>query len=224
MKNRRLLILISVLAVFCGCKRTERTLVSADYLYPQQQIGNGKKFIYRKNNSSELSLSLLRGVQEQNQAFRTVVNFEGDIQVDSSKYTSNGELVELYAFYMSGDQSKTKAHIDMDTILTDENKAKERRTRLIYDTDFNTYYVNSTMINAKDTSILWKGKPLNCIVINNKTETLMIPKSGVDSSRRYRYNSFGSTYYGKGIGIMRYTLQSKDNNDSWDLRDIKDLY
>ena len=223
MVNRRKLIVILVLAALWGCSRMERTLVPADYLFPQQQIGNGKKFIYRKTNSSELSLSVLRRSVEQNQDFRTVVNFEGDIQVDSSKYTSNGELIELYAFYMSGDQSKTKARIDIDTVLTNENKEKERRTKLIYDTDFNTYFVNSIMVYAKDTSMLWKGKPLNCKVINNKTETLMIPKSGVDSSRRYRYNSFGSTYYGKGIGIMRYTLQSKDNNDSWELRDIKDL-
>jgi hypothetical protein len=223
MKNRRKIILISVLAVLYGCSRTERTLVPADYLYPQQQIGKGKKYVYRKNNSSEISLSLLRSIQEENKLYRTVVNFEGDIQVDSSKYTDNGELVELYAFYMSGDQSKTKARIALDTIVTNENKEKERRTRLIYETDFNTYFINSQMITAADTSILWKGKPVLCKVVNNKTETLMVPKSGVDSSRRYRYNSYGSTYYGKGIGIIRYTLQSKDNNDGWDLRDIRDL-
>jgi len=198
-------------------------LVPADYLYPLEQIGMGKKFIYHKSNYSEISLSLLRTLKQENKDYRTVVNYEGDIQVDSSKYTANGELVELYAFYMSGDQSKTKARIELDTILTNENKEKERRTRLVYDTDFNTYLVNTQMVSVSDTSILWKGKPVFCKVIKNKTETFMIPKTGADSSRRYRYNSFGSTYYGKGIGIMRYTLQSKDNNDSWDLRDIKDL-
>ena len=223
MKYNRNFILMSVLAVIYSCSRPERTLVPVDYLYPQQQIGRGKKFIYRKNNSSEISLSLLRSQQEENKSYRTVVNFEGDIQVDSSKYTANGELVELYAFYMSGDQSKTKARIESDTIITNENKRRERRTRLVYDTDFNTYFVNSQMEAVNDTTIFWQGKPLVCKVINNKTETLMVPKSGVDSSRRYRYNSYGSTYYGKGIGIMRYTLQSKDNNDSWDLRDIKEL-
>jgi hypothetical protein len=183
----------------------------------------GKKFIYNKANSSELSFSLLRSLQEGDKTYRTVVNIEGDIQVDSSKYTSNGELIELYSFYMSGDQSKIKAHINKDSIFTNEKKEKERQIQLIYDTDFNTYVVNSELVNAKDTSMLWKGKPVDCKVIMNKTETLMIPKTGVDSSRRYRYNSFGSTYYGKGIGIMRYTLQSKDNNDSWELKYIKDL-
>jgi len=223
MENRWKYILISVFALLYGCSRTERTLIPGDYLYPQQQIGKGKKFIYRKNNSTEISLSILRGLELEKTSYRTVVNYEGDIQVDSSKYTANGELVELYAFYMSGDQSKTKARIELDTIVMNENKVRERRTRLVYDTDFNTYFVNSKMVGSKDTSILWKGKPLICKVINNKTETLMVPKSGADSSRRYRYNSYGSTYYGKGIGIIRYTLQSKDNNDSWDLRDIKYL-
>ena len=223
MRNRRKLYLISVLAVLFSCSKIQRTLVPVDYLFPQQQIGSGKKFIYRKANSSELSISLLRSLQEGDKNYRTVVNTEGDIQVDSSKYEANGELVELYAFYMSGDQSKTKASIEMDTVITNENKEKERRTRLVYDTDFNIYFINSQMVSAKDTSILWKGKPVTCKVINNKTETLMVPKSGVDSSRRYRYNSYGSTYYGKDIGIMRYTLQSKDNNDSWDLRAIKEL-
>jgi len=223
MENRWKFILISGLALLYGCSRTERTLIPVNYLYPQQEIGKGKKFIYRKNNSTEISISLLRSLQEDNKSFRTVVNIEGDIQVDSSKYTANGELVELYAFYMSGDQSKTKARVELDTIVMNDNKVRERRTRLVYDTDFNTYYINSEMVGSKDTSILWKGKSVICKVVNNKTETLMVPKSGVDSSRRYRYNSYGSTYYGKGIGIMRYTLQSKDNNDSWDLRDIKDL-
>lgn len=223
MRKGRKLLLVSVFTVLYSCSRKDRTLIPADYLFPQQQIGSGKKFIYHKNNSSEISLSLLRSVQEGNKSFRTVVNIEGDIQVDSAKYTTIGELVELYAFYMSGDQSKTKGRIEQDTIITNEKKEKERRTRLVYDTDFNTYYVNSQLVRAKDTAIMWKGKPVDCRVINNKTETLMIPKTGVDSSRRYRYNSYGSTYYGKGIGIMRYTLQSKDNNDSWDLRDIKDL-
>ena len=223
MKNRWFIILFSALSFLFSCKRVDRTIVPTDFLYPMQQIGKGKKFIYRKNNSSELSLNLLRSVKEGDKTFRTVVNFEGDIQVDSSKYAENGELVEIYAFYMSGDQSKTKARIEQDTIITNANKEKERKTRLVYDTDFNTYFVNSEMVNTKDTSILWRGKPVDCKVITNITETLMVPKTGADSSRRYRYNSFGSTYYGKGIGIMRYTLQSKDNNDSWDLKDIKDL-
>jgi hypothetical protein len=190
------------------------------YQYPDDSIGNGKSFIYTRKYSSELLTSKVSLLKEQDSTYRIVVNYEGDILADSSRYY-NGKLIEMYAFYMSGDRSATKAIIAQDTIM-DSKAGKIRRSKLIYPTEFNTYIVTNEESYVKDSSAVWKGKKLNCLIVNNKMNWQMIPKSGADSGFVYKYNNYGTAIYGKGIGNLHSTVHSRDTNDTLTLKEIKD--
>jgi hypothetical protein len=126
----------------------------------------------------------------------------------------------MYAFYMSGDRSATKAIIAQDTIINSK-EGKIRRSKYIYPTEFNTYVVTNEENYVKDSSMDWKGKNVSCMIVNNKMNWQMIPKSGADSGFVYKYNNYGTTIYGKGLGNLHSVLHSKDTNDTMTLREIK---
>jgi hypothetical protein len=218
------IIVLSFLFAFIQCKtsRFSNDIVPYEFQFPDDSIGNGKKFIFHKNGSVETSSSELHLINENKLSFRTVKNKESGVAIDSSKF-DNGKIVEMYTFYMSGDGSPTKAIIQNDTLIKNGSKYGIRHTSFKFDTEYNTYTSKNEQYYVKDTSIYSMGKEVPCIVILSKTNLEMRPKEGVDANRPYKYSSYGYLYYGKGIGLIRNTQQFKDRCDSWDLIKIKNV-
>lgn len=224
-KQKILLLLILPAFISCGSKSEKTGFLPKDNYFPIDQIGNGKTFIYNKvgatNQTSFKDLKLITGSGGQ---FLLSKQYTSDVKFDSSKTSIDSRLIETFTF-MSPDNSDNKhlpikGEIKEDKVIDNGTKFGQRVSKIIYTGNENVVTIKTEEEYLKDTVITWQGKQLECIVIHMKSTVEFSSKSNPLAKQEMAYN--GDSYFVKGLGMIRYTSQTKKDFSIWQLVDIKD--
>jgi hypothetical protein len=206
----------------CSGQKTPRFIPKA-FEYPDDSIGQGKTFIYHDsvhNQDTYLELrSIVRGSDTVQSCFRY-----NDTAVLDSQIINHGKLIETYRALSSLYPRMYKGEDIVDVTTDDGTKLGRNKNSMTYHNDTVTETISWEGQFIKDTSIIWKGQLLPCLVIqsNGKLEV---------RSKKYAPLNFTSKgllygYYAKNIGLIKYVLTFKDrkNNDHylpWNLTSIE---
>ena len=195
-----------------------------DYRFPTNQIGKGKTFIYSKVGvTNQTSFKDLLFINEPSGQFLLSKQYSAVAKFDSSKTSIDNKLVETFTF-MSPDNSDNehlpiKGEIKDDKVIDNGRKLGQRVSIITYAGNENVILINSKEEYLKDTVLVWKGKQLDCIVTNMKSTIEFSSKTNPFAKQEIEYN--GNSYFGKGIGLIRYTSQTKKDFSIWELIEIR---
>ena len=206
----------------CSGQKTPRFIPKA-FEYPDDSIGQGKTFIYHDslhNQDTYLELrSIVRGSDTVQSYFRY-----NDTAVLDSQIINQGRLMETYRALSSLYPRMYKGEDIVDVTTDDGTKLGRNKKSTTYHNDTVTETISWESQFIKDTSIIWKGQLLPCLVIqsNGKLEV---------RSKKYTPLNFTSRgllydYYAKNIGVIKYLLTFKDKKNidyylPWSLTSIE---
>jgi hypothetical protein len=195
-----------------------------DFEYPDDKIGMGKTLIFQNNQTNEKTYEDLKLTNVEGKKYRIEKNYANTGTLDSTKRL-NGKVVETYNFYLSWDKQVLKGLNIVDTIIGTGKENSLFINKKEFEDNKMSFYTSSETKFLKDTLFLWQNRQFQCIV--TQTNAMLKIKSKIEKSEIITYVVLQKTYYGKGIGILKYSVQftkfdgSKSYN-SWDLKDIVD--
>lgn len=204
-----------------GCISTKKitSFIPNDYQFSENQIGNGKTFVYQKIGTNEHTY---RDLVKKNEAGKTYVinrQYALDKTFDSSKRLAD-KLIETYIFIFDNGR-QIKGDIKEDTTIRNKTKFGLRLQRITYNaSDFIVTRISKQEF-LKDTSIIWEGKQLDCIAINATYVAEF--QSNVNMFLKQESLSSGILYFARGLGLIRYTISFKEENYIWELKAVKDI-
>ena len=226
-KHIRILLSLMTLSAFISCNSAKEKTVffPKDYLFPIDQIGSGKTFVYSNVEAmNQTSYKDLKLITESGVKIILSKQYSNEEKFDSSKTSVDNKLIETFTF-MSPDNSKIghhpiKGEIIEERVFESRLKFGERISTISYSGKENVVTIKSEEKYLKDTILTWQGSQLSCIVIRRKSTIGFYSKIIPIAKQELKYN--GDSYYAKGIGLIRYTTQTKKNFSTWELIEIKD--
>jgi hypothetical protein len=140
-----------------------------------------------------------------------------DKSIEDSSVEINDKSVERYVFL----DKMFKTTITEDSLYMNGSRLGEKvQSEYI---KIEPSFVISIIIHSsfsKDTSLVWDKQQINCLVIKSNVTTNII-----NTSDRSKKSSSSNVlyYFGKDVGLMKYTVKEDGKIDSWYLRQIKEL-
>ena len=201
----------------CQTKKRERFYPS-EYLYPNDQLGNGKTYIYQVDEQKEYRYMDVFPVSQENDTLYVTKHYNVTGTIDSAKFSSNWLMVDIYLFPGG---IPIRGTIDSDEVIDDGSQLGRHLSSTVFkDTDF-IVTVSSEAVYLKDTVFEWKGKMLDCI--ETQETSIAEFESNLDSNYKKIIKTTFTGYFAKGIGLVRYKGGMEDNPELMDLVEIKDI-
>jgi len=217
--------------------------IPKEFEFPDDSIGNGKTFFYKNEaylneddwnteNASTMyvenmyTFKNLQLINIDGEKYRQVKEYDHSLtSITDSIIILDGKALAVFNFFMSGDGKAIAGEKIQDTVIEDENKLGKHLVKRIYHGEKLTHIVSSEEKFLKDTIITWKKNKLPCLV--TRTTGLVKVQTNADTSFNYTFKVFSNTYYAKGIGEIKYSIDfidhtGKDNYAMWDLISIYD--
>ena len=217
---RPLLLFISI-CFFDSCisQRNSQTYIPKQYQYPEDSILNGRTFVYQNIRTSEENYTDFRLKTVGNKKYLISVQYLPN-KTEDSVITLNDKTEEIYSFSF-GDGKPLKGLVVQDTIINNETKLGKRIKRTIFKANDYTSDNVSELEYLKDTTFTWQERKIDCIVLKVTSTTQLISYSS-DSSRQ-ALASYHNLYYGRNIGLLKYTTSFNNEHYEFVLKKIKDI-
>jgi hypothetical protein len=209
---------------FTGCSGQKMPFfIPKAFEYPDHSIGEGKTFIYydsvhNKNNYFELRTFIKGG-----DTVCSNLQYNDTAKVDS-QIINHGKLIEIYHQLSTLNSRMYKGEDIVDMTISDGTRlGKNKQSYTFRNDDTLTVKISSESQFFKDTSILWKGALLPCLVVqtNGNIELRSKKFAGLNRSSTVLVYS----YYALKIGEIKYTVAFRDRNNNdycfqWNLTSI----
>lgn len=203
----------------CMMTRNDEPFIPKEYQFPEDSLLTGKTFVYGKEGTNDKSFTDLKVNVIGSKRYLVSRQYSSDKVFDSS-LAVNDKTKEIYSFSFD-DGKPLKGLIVQDTILKNGTKLGLRTKRTVFKaSDFVSDNI-SKLEYLKDTLFTWKNKKIDCIVMRATSTTQLISSS--DSSARQELTSYHNLYYGKNLGLLKYTTSFKDEHYSFILEEIHDM-
>lgn len=202
----------------CHSQRDDETFIPKEYQYPEDSILNGKTFVYQKSGTSEKNYTDFKLKIIDNKKWLISVQYSAD-KTEDSVLTLNDKTKEIYSFSFN-DGKPLNGLVAQDTVINDGTKLGKRIKRTVFKTDDYTSDNTSQLEYLKDTIFTWKSRKIDCIVMKAVSTTQLINNS--DSSRQ-ALSSFHNLYFGKNIGLVKYSTDYKEEHYMFELTEINDI-
>ena len=221
MRNYFIYILFFVLL---SCTKKEKeNFIPTEYLYPIENIGNGKQFNYYRVGSlheknSVVNLSIINNSKEQ---FLVKSEYCNGIKTDSIKTTLKGELLEIYNFNLlyKTQHEILKGKIIENKIIDDGSELGKRISKILYNGKYREVLVDQEEKFLYDTIINIDGLEHKALVTETKIKTLY-KKNGIEYGNETLNKK---SYYVKGFGLYSYGIESKDDSSKYFQMSIDNL-
>lgn len=226
-KYIRPLPLLIILLALISCESTKKKtgFLPKEYSYPIEQIGNGKTLVYRKvGATNQTSFKDLQLITEPGGQFLLSKQYSADAKFDSSKTTIDNKLIETFTFLLSdttdNKQLPIKGEIKEDKVIDNGTKFGQSVYKIVYTGNENVVTISSVEEYLKDTILTWQDEQLDCIVTSMKSKIEFSNTTNPFAKQEIEYK--GDSYFAKGIGLIRYTSQTKNDFSIWELIESKD--
>jgi hypothetical protein len=213
-----------------SCSTDSTPFIPKDFDYPDNKIGAGKTFVYQDVDLNKYMFKDIKLINAEDQRYITTYYYRmpdsTGRSVSDSIVTSNGRTIEVYNFWMSGDNKIIKGEKLGDTILDNNGKLGKHSTKWMFHTTQSLYTTNSEEKYTKDTMINWQNQSFPCLVTQANSHII----SQAISNSGFNYNTAITSrfYYAKGIGLIRFSTEftdyyGKHHNNLWNLVRIRDI-
>lgn len=216
----RVILILLVFSLCIGCKKNisqNHSIIPLEYRYPIEKIGRGKVFNYRTvgpyHSFYKAKLNL---ITESGKKYLTISTYNmGKFKADSLKTSIDGKLLEYYNYEMliklQYEEPVSSKAIE-EKIIDDGSKFGKRVTSIFYKGKRRDIEIKEIERHLYDTILIDNtGNPLKCFVTETKSNIEYKSKGKVISKEEIVKKS----YYGKGIGLWCYTVESKDESTIW---------
>jgi hypothetical protein len=208
-----------LLAFSCSMSGAQpKPFVPLEYEYPASVLKTPKTYVYKNASTSEFQYRDIRRTDKNGVVTITWKIYDASQVVDSCTEVNDKAVEHLLIANGRTFQGENLK----DSLVEDGSRLGEKIQAVSF--TINPSMVFSANIRSrflKDTSIIWQGKTLPCLVIESMTkETIDNPQ---DSSQRKEDQSRALYYFGKGIGLVRYSSARKETVSVWELHEVKEL-
>ncbi len=202
----------------CLSSKNGETFIPKEYQFPDDSLLMGKTFSYNKTESNEKNFTDLRLNVIGDKKYLVSRQYSSDKLFDSV-ITVEDKTKDIYSFSFD-DGRPLKGEIIQDTIIKNGTKLGLRIKRTIFKVKDYTSDNLSRLEYLKDTAIVWQKRKIDCIVMTATSTTQLI--NSTDNSARQELTSYHNLYYGKYIGLLKYSTNFKDEHYSFDLVEVRD--
>jgi hypothetical protein len=191
--------------------------VPLEYEYPPTLLSSPKTYVYKNLQTGAFRY---KDVAFERSGKDVIVRWK---EYDNSPIADSCTEINDKGFdhYMIMNSTSIKAVVSEDSVYQDGSKLGER---------VQTFYFNlSTEISLlasvrssflKDTSIVWKGIALPCLVIqSNQIQRLT---NSLFPDKPKEANGIIYYYFAKGLGPIRYRSESEQDRSTWELQEVKE--
>lgn len=205
-------LLIAPFATFSQSK----TFVPLEYEYPRGMLSTPKTYVYKNVATSKLSYKDVSRHDEPGKVTIVWKDYGSDI-IDSCAEV-NDKAVDHYMIlagrYFKGAQS--------------EDSTYQNGTRLGEKRQSECFTINASLqicgvVSShflKDTTLNWQSKNIETLVIESTARVIFQNPS--DTIQRKETLSTTFYYFGKGVGLLRYSSTGEDKSETWYLQQIKE--
>lgn len=214
----RYITLFSLIPLLFGCNSSnKKSFIPKEFDYPDDSLLKGKTFIYQDIQTGEKTYTYYRIQYNLQNKWFLSVQYTNDKVYDSTFYL-NDKMVETYSSpYQNG--SLIKCEIIQDTLLQNGTKFGQSSITTVLKQDSSSVISLLVSEYLKDTTITWHSQVIPCVVTTQSCKDEY--RNSKDSTTDILlYSQKG--YYGKGIGLIRYTVYFHDRINTIELKDIKD--
>ena len=206
-----------LLLIAVGCARGDKSFIPKEYSYPEDSIGTGKTFIYQKEGTTEQSTTRLGLLRQGNHSYLINRHFTPENKVIDSSVSMGDKIIAFYSFN-NKNGVPIQADIKQDTVVHNGSKYGVRTRRMLFKTDEYATDNTSDQEYVKDTVVLWKGKKIDCIEMKAISSTQLF-LNGEGAPQQILSNHL--VYFGKGVGLIRYTSQFRNEYYVFNLVEVR---
>jgi hypothetical protein len=218
LETMRYITLFCLIPLLFSCNSSnKKSFIPKEFDYPDDSLLKGKTFIYQDTQTGEKTYTYYRIQYNLKDKWLLSVQYTKDKVYDSTFYL-NDKMVETYSSpYKNGDL--LKCEIIQDTFVQHATKPAQSLTTTILKQDSISVISSSVSEYLKDTALTWRNQVIPCFVIIQSCKDEY--RNSKDSTTDILlYSQKG--YYGKGIGLIKYTVYFHDRINTIELIDIKD--
>jgi hypothetical protein len=220
------IIFISFTFLLLGCRNTRQgNFIPKEFLYPEDSIGEGKTFVFYDSLHNRYTYADVTWIYSNNKKMKSLLRYSYNFKLDSV-LEFEGRIFEMYYQLSVYSPKMYKADHFRYTIFNNKSKIGKLKSSVIFRSDTMSMKMFSKTAFLKDTSILWNGSYVPCLV--TRTEGKFKDASGKYHTIKGTQKTTLYNYYAKGIGRIKYTLISTYNkqqyqNSTWELISIDKL-
>ena len=212
---------ISVSTFSCNSVRDSVTFLPENYFLPEDQITNGKTFIYLDRSNGETTyIDYYFGDNNGRQVMiQRAYSLKG---TNDSLIYLHRKLIESYSNLFNASRL-AKANILQDIIIENGKRLGKNILSVSFESDSTIWKIISESEFIKDTMFTWKGKSLSTLVIRTTYNTTVENK--FDSKQSTNFKIEFNTYEAEKIGSIRLNILTTTEHKPKiiDLIEIKDL-
>jgi hypothetical protein len=195
--------ILLVLSVNACSRKISGAFIPKEYRYSEDRIGNGKLFVYRNSSNNQKENLSLKKITVNRQKYLVVKQFADGFTSDSLIIV-NGKIIEEYLFFTNDDRQKVnKFKTTKDVIIRDGSKLGRNVIKRKFQDNETYTQMDIEERFLKDTSLMWQGKKLKCIVITLNSK-IKIYKPGMNAQTFL--SEGGQLYYAEGIGLIMWSV------------------
>lgn len=199
-----------------GLKAQHKPFVPLIYEYPRDILSSAKTYVFKNTVTGELSY---KAISRHDTAGTVTITWRsfGSSPAEDSAVEVNDKLVDHY-LKINGQQFRGVR--SEDSIYQDGSRLGEKRQAECFDigaalrvcADIRSHF-------QKDTLVTWKGKKTETVVIKSVANTVF--ENPTNAQERKELSVTMIYYFGKEVGLLRYSSYSEDKQESWILQEIK---
>jgi hypothetical protein len=193
-----------------------KAFVPLEYEYPSEVLSTPKTYVYKNLATSQLNYKDLSRHDEYGKVTIIWKDYGGDIT--DSCVEVNDKAIDHYMIlagrYFKGEQN--------------EDSTYQNGTRLGEKKQSECFGINASLqicgiVNShflKDTLITWENKRVETLVIESIARVIF--RNPSDTIQRKETVGTTFYYFGKSIGLMRYSTIGEGKSEIWELKEIKE--
>lgn len=211
----KLWISILLFAPFAALAQS-KAFVPLEYEFPKAMLATAKTYVYKNLATSKLNY---KDVTRKDEPGKVTIIWKdyGDDVIDSLVEV-NDKAVDHYMI-VAGRYFKG---------VPSEDSTYRNGTRLGEKRQSECFTINGSLqicavVNShflKDTTITWENKKMESLVIESTARLLFQNPS--DTTQRKETIAKTFYYFGKGVGLLRYSTTTEGKSETWELQQVKE--
>lgn len=209
--------LLFLFTIRCSPAQKHKSFIPVEYHYPFNKIGKGKTKVYQNTESAGQLFSNVKTKKISGKSYLFTTQYVSGSKIDSSVFV-NDNLVDNYTF---ADGKIIKNEVEEDVIIGNGRKLGQHKVNIIYNTASSIVSSEIEEEYLKDTSLYWQGTPADCLVIKATVSQVSPGNNNFLSGQKHKTNL--TSYYAKGLGLIRFQRNDGFNVSMWYLKEIRDI-
>lgn len=194
-----------------------KPFIPLDYEYPGSLLSTPKTYVYKNSKTGALRYKDISFQQNGNDVVVHWKEYDNSPIGDSATEVND----KTYDHYMLMNSAAIKAVVGEDSVYNDGSRLGERVQTFYFNlSDEISLFGSNRSSFSKDTSIIWEGKPIPCLVTQSFQAQRLTNSLFPDKPKEL--NGLIYYYFGKNVGLLMYRSESVEDRSTWQLVEIKE--